>query len=332
MGIGYRAIDQHFYTHTSWATLDTAHTPIHVGVLWGAAWYRVVPTGPAELVAGGRATSLRAGQVVTLTIAGGLQEVKPLTTATRLAVYTPRGLYHSYRGSIVGEPSGGLLYVINSLSIEDYLRGLGEVPASWSLEAIKAQIVAARCYALTHLGSAALYDVDDTTRYQVYLGVDGESAAQNAAVDQTSGQVLESQGRVILAFFSASDGGHTANVSDVFGGSLSEYPYLTGVLDPWDVVAPRHTWYTAAYPYSTLERIYFSASDVTTYGHLIGLDLSDRDSSDRLNTVGLRGTRGLKRIGVETFMHAFNRSSLTGQDVLWTEMFGMTPSNHWPYW
>ena len=86
------------------------------------------------------------------------------------------------------------------------------------------------------------------------------------------------------------------------------------------------------YSYATLERIYFSAADVATYGHLRGLDLRDRDASSRLNTVGLVGTRGMKRIGVVTFMHGFNRSSLTGRDVLWNEMFGTTPASHWPYW
>jgi stage II sporulation protein D len=249
-----------------------------------------------------------------------------------MAVYGPHGLYHHYRGTIVTQPSNGIVYVINVLSIEDYLRGLGEVPSSWPIEAIKAQIVAARCYALTHLGSTSLYDVDDTTAFQVYRGVDAESDRQNAAVDQTAGQVLTYAGRVILAFFSASDGGHTANVSDVFGGSLATYPYLRGVIDPWDVVAPRHTWYTGVYSYSTLERVYFTSSDVSTYGHLKGIDLSDRDSSDRLNTVGLIGQRGTKRMGVSLFMRAFNHSSLTGQDVLWNEMFGTTPSNSWPYW
>src|SRR6202011_3839911 len=114
-----------------------------------------------------------------------------------------------------------------------------------------------------------------------------ESGAQNAAVDQTSGQVLLSGGRVIEALFSSSDGGHTANVSDVFGGSLATYPDLRGVLDPWDIVAPRHTWYTAVYSYAALERVYFSGVDVATYGHLKGFDLRDRDASDRLNTVGL---------------------------------------------
>jgi SpoIID/LytB domain protein len=331
-GLNYRFIDQHFYSGTTWSTLDTANTPIHVGILWGTATYRVVPSGPAQLLAGGRVTNLAPGQAVSLNAPGGVQKIIPLTAVTRMAVYGPSGLYHHYRGTIVGQPSGGLEYVINVLPIEDYLRGLGEVPSSWPLEAIKAQIVAARCYALTHLGSTALYDVDDTTQYQVYRGLESESGAQNAAVDQTSGQVLLSGGRVIEAFFSASDGGHTANVSDVFGGSLATYPYLTGVLDPWDVVAPRHTWYTATYSYATLQQVYFSAADVAAYGHLVGVDLRDRDTSDRLNTVGLIGSRGVKRIGVFAFMRAFNRSSLTGTDVLWNEMFGTTPANSWRYW
>jgi hypothetical protein len=105
-----------------------------------------------------------------------------------------------------------------------------------------------------------------------------------------------------------------------------------GVLDPWDVVAPRHTWYTAIYSYGALERVYFSGADVATYGHLVNLDLGDRDPSDRLNTVGLTGTRGTKRIGIEAFLRAFNDSPLTGTDVLWNEMFGTTPSPTWRYW
>ena len=331
-GLSYRFIDQHFYTGATWAGLDTANVPIHVAVLWGTATYRVVPSGPAQLIAGTRVTNIAAGQSISLSMGGGVQKIVPTSAGTRLTVYGPSGRYHAYRGTIVAQPSGGLLYIINVLAIEDYLRGLGEVPSSWPLEAIKAQIVAARCYALTHMGSTALYDVDDTTRFQVYRGIDSESGPQNAAVDQTTGQVLMYGGRVIEAFFSASDGGHTANVSDVFGGSLATYPYLKGVLDPWDVVAPRHTWYTAAYSYATLERVYFSSTDVAAYGHLVGLDLRDRDASDRLNTVGLIGSRAVKRIGVSAFMHAFNRSTLTGTDVLWNEMLGTTPRSSWPYW
>ncbi|MDQ6713904.1 MAG: SpoIID/LytB domain-containing protein [Candidatus Dormibacteraeota bacterium] len=331
-GLNYRFIDQHFYSGTTWASLDTANTPIHVAVLWGTATYRVITNGPAQLVAGGRVTNLAPGQSVSLAASGGVQKVVPTSAGTRLTVYGPSGRYHAYRGTIVAQPSGGILYIINVLPIEDYLRGLGEVPSSWPLEAIKAQIVAARCYALTHMGSTGLYDVDDTTQFQVYRGIDSESGSQNAAVDQTTGQVLMYGGRVIEAFFSASDGGHTANVSDVFGGSLATYPYLRGVVDPWDVVAPRHTWYTGLYTYTALERVFFSGGDVATYGHLKGFDLRDRDASNRLNTVVLIGSRGVKRIGVSAFLRAFNRSPLTGTDVLWNEMFGTTPAQTWPYW
>ncbi len=332
-GYNYRSIAQHFYTQTTWATLDTAHTPIHVAVLWGAGPYRVVPSGPAQLVTAGRTTALTPGQTVTMTAAAGLQKVVPLSEGTRMAVFGPSGrLYHHYRGTIVGQPSGGILYVINTLPIEDYLRGLAEVPSSWPLEAIKAQIVAARCYALTHIGSTALYDVDDTTRYQVYLGADHESGPQNAGVDQTSGEVLLFNGRIIIAFFSASDGGHTTNVSDLLGGSLDAYPYLTGVIDPWDVVAPRHTWYTAGYSLTTLERVYARLYDPASYGHLTGLNLTQRDLSDRLRRVGLVGTRATRWLPVQEFMHEFNYSPLTGTDVLWNEMFGTTPANTWRYW
>src|SRR5437588_10739798 len=128
----------------------------------------------------------------------------PTSAGTRLEVDGPSGRYHAYRGTIVAQPSGGLLYIINVLPIEDYLRGLGEVPSSWPLEAIKAQIVAARCYALTHMGSTALYDVDDTTQFQVYRGIDAESGSQNTAVDQTAGQGLIAAGRVTHDFFAAS--------------------------------------------------------------------------------------------------------------------------------
>ncbi len=331
-GYGYQAIVQHFYTGTAFATVDSAQTPIHVAVLWGAGPDRIVGTGPVQVTSASGSQVVPAGNTIAVTLSSGVVRITPLSAATRLTLYGPFGRYHAYRGSLVAEPSNGLLYVINTLSIEDYLRGLGEVPSSWPLEAIKAQIVAARCYALTHLGTTALYDVDDTTQFQVYRGIDSETDSQSQAVDATTGQVLTSNGHVIIAFFSASDGGHTANVWDIWGGSAATYPYLVGVLDPWDVVAPRHTWYTAVYPYSTLERVYFSSADVTTFGHLVNLDLSDRDPSDRLNTVGLIGTRGTKRIGVGAFMRAFNDSALTGTDVLWNEMFGTTPSATWRYW
>ncbi|MDQ6748507.1 MAG: hypothetical protein M3010_10450, partial [Candidatus Dormibacteraeota bacterium] len=71
-----------------------------------------------------------------------------------------------YRGEAWVDGSSGLK-VINHVPVEEYLQGLAEVPSSWPLNAISAQIAAARTYALYHLG-AGLYDVEDTTASQVY--------------------------------------------------------------------------------------------------------------------------------------------------------------------
>src|SRR5258708_9148846 len=123
-GLGYRFIDQHFYSGATWASLDTANTPIHVAVLWGTATYRVVPSGAAQLIAGTRVINVAAGQSLSFSLAGGVQKLVPISAGTRLTVYGPSGRYHAYRGTIVAQPSGGLLYILSVLPIEDYLRRL----------------------------------------------------------------------------------------------------------------------------------------------------------------------------------------------------------------
>ncbi len=134
-GKNYLEIDQHFYRNTTWATVDSAHAPIHVAVLWGSGPDRIVPTGPAQVIpSGGPPYTVAAGQTVTVSLWSGVTRVVPLSAGTRLGLYGPWGLYHHYRGTLVAQPSGGL-YIVNVLSVEDYLRGLGEVPSSWPLEA-----------------------------------------------------------------------------------------------------------------------------------------------------------------------------------------------------
>jgi stage II sporulation protein D len=253
--------------------------------------------------------------------------VDPDSPATRLKVFANGVPYHSYRGSVVN--SGGR--AINVVPVEEYLRGMGEVPSSWPLEAIKAQIVAARCYALTHLGAHGNFDLYDSTQDQVYGGADYESGPQSAAVDATRGEVAFWNGQVILAFYSSSDGGHSADVSEVWGSNI---PYLRGVRDDFDGFSPLHTWYTEVYSVQTLEQIYFTPADLATYGRLQRLDLSHRDSSNRVVAVGLLGTKGTKTMSADRFMAIFNspNTKLTGRDALWNNLFGTTPASSWPYW
>src|SRR5258708_2490707 len=83
-GLSYRFIDQHFYTGATWAGLDTANVPIHVAVLWGTATYRVVPSGPAQLIAGTRVTNIAAGQSLSFSLAGGVQKPGPISPGNGL--------------------------------------------------------------------------------------------------------------------------------------------------------------------------------------------------------------------------------------------------------
>ena len=149
----------------------------------------------------------------------------------------------TYRGALEFRPAaGGGLLAVNALPLDDYVQGVvpGEMPASWEMEALKAQSVAARSYALTADAGGAAFDQYPDTRSQVYRGVIGEQARANAAVRATAGEVLRYRGQIATTFFFSTSGGHTENVENAFYGSPR--PYLKGVEDPYDDAAPRHRW------------------------------------------------------------------------------------------
>ncbi|MCM3727302.1 SpoIID/LytB domain-containing protein [Neobacillus cucumis] len=118
---------------------------------------------------------------------------------------------------------------INEVYIEDYLKGVVpfEMMAGWNKEALKAQAVAARTYALSYLNRV----MDDTINYQVYGGYAWHPNS-TAAVDETKGEVLKSNGRLISAVFSASNGGKTESNANVWG--TSPVSYLTIKADEFD--------------------------------------------------------------------------------------------------
>jgi stage II sporulation protein D len=138
-----------------------------------------------------------------------------------------------YRGfTCVLQTSSGLT-AVNYVELEEYLYSVvgAEMPSSWHLEALKAQAVAARTYVLYQRQNSAnaIFDVGNTTRWQVYGGVEKEAASTRAAVDATRGQVLTYDSQPINAVFHACAGGHTENVEDVWSNPL---PYLRGVPSP----------------------------------------------------------------------------------------------------
>jgi stage II sporulation protein D len=151
-------------------------------------------------------------------------------------------LRNPYRGTFTVTVTGKTLSLTNTVGIEGYIRGVvsSEMPHDWPVEAVKAQAVAARSYALFHLRGGA-FDVYNDTRDQVYGGILAETPVGDRAVAETKRQVLLYNGKVADTFFFSSSGGRTADVTDVFAGAMPT-PYLVSVRDPWDTYSPYHNW------------------------------------------------------------------------------------------
>src|SRR3954469_11138235 len=148
-----------------------------------------------------------------------------------------------YHGVLVVRRSGKRLSVVNTVALDDYVRGVvaGEMPHNWNLQALEAQAVAARSYALATLHPNKHFDLFSDTRSQVYGGIAYETPGTNFAVQRTRNKVLTWHGHVATTFFFSTSGGRTADVREVWP-SLGDIPYLRSVVDPYDGSSPHHDW------------------------------------------------------------------------------------------
>lgn len=149
-----------------------------------------------------------------------------------------------YRGSVgFYVIEGNKLLSINKADVEDYLKGVvpSEMPASWPLEALKVQALAARSYAVSYIDVSykTPYDVVDNQNSQVHSGISGERESTNRAVEETSGQLIYYNNSVITAFYHSTSGGSTDNSENVWRYAL---PYLRGVDDPYSNISPYTDW------------------------------------------------------------------------------------------
>lgn len=144
-----------------------------------------------------------------------------------------------YLGRMSFKAINNLILPINILNIEDYLKGVvpREMSDTYPLEALKAQAVAARCYALSNIGKHRIvgYDLCDTVHCQVYGGYDETKANSIRAVEETKGIIMTYGGRIISAYFSASNGGWTEASGNPW---TSQLPYLIAKEDTFDT----YTW------------------------------------------------------------------------------------------
>jgi stage II sporulation protein D len=148
-----------------------------------------------------------------------------------------------YRGVIEIFPADKGLLVVDELPLEDYLVGLinCEISSQWPIEAVKAQAVIARSYAVYQKAARknALYHLESSVMDQVYEGSDIEDSRAIRGVRETSGEVLTYAGSVIQAFYHSSCGGHTEAAENVWGNPV---PYLTGVDCKYCLAAPSVSW------------------------------------------------------------------------------------------
>jgi stage II sporulation protein D len=146
-----------------------------------------------------------------------------------------------YRGTIHVSVVDGKLRVVNVVGLEAYLKGVvpAEMPSAWHAEALKAQAVAARTYAIASLKKGGDFDLYSDVRSQVYGGLASEAPTTSAAIDATAGKVVLYGGKVVTAYFFSTSGGRTASAVDVIGRAV---PYLVSVADPYDTASPHHDW------------------------------------------------------------------------------------------
>lgn len=154
----------------------------------------------------------------------------------------------NYRGSLRISSNSGKILVINTLKLEEYLRGVipAEMPAgkgTENYEALKAFAICARTYAFMHLSSTGNYDIYNDVRDQVYSGTDGEKSITNKAILETKGYLLTYRDKPAVIYYHSTCGGFTEDASNVF--STKNTPYLQSIKDgePSNCsISPKYQW------------------------------------------------------------------------------------------
>ncbi len=192
-----------------------------------------------------------------------------------------------YRGDMEFLLEDGGLTAVNVLNIEDYLRGVvpAEILSFWPAEALKAQAVAARNYALQQAQtSRGPFDVYCDVMSQVYEGYDAESATTNKAVEETRGVVMLSGGKIAQAYFHSSSGGCTENSEDVW---YDQMPYIKSKQDPYDKNSDYYNWQVS---YTTDQLIKKFASAGYQFKKITDIDeLALTSSGQRVKKLEIKG-------------------------------------------
>lgn len=209
-----------------------------------------------------------------------------------------------YRGCLKLVAKNNHLNVVNIVDIEDYIKSVvpSEMPASWSLEALKAQAIAARSYALANINkhSSEGFDLHDTTQDQVYKGVQAEHSRSNYAATSTNGQVIVSKNKIVPAYYHSSSGGVTDN--EAWSSKIS---FVKPVKD-FDFESPSSSW-TKSFDLNNISnRLSLSGYNVGSIQSIVPVN---RTSVGRVKTLRLIGSSGSNNIDAGKFQKILNLPS-----------------------
>ncbi len=190
------------------------------------------------------------------------------------------------------------IMVVNVLGIEKYLCSVvgSEMPAKWPLEALKAQAIASRTYALKQKGNP-LYDIDSTNKNQVYIGLEAGTYKTKRAVNSTRSLVLTYKNKLINSLFHSSSAGMTENSQDVW---KNKYPYLSSVKD-FDKNNPKLRW-NKKFSKSQLQKLFpriggikkIEILNVTSTGRVKNVKIYGDFGTDQISGVDIRKRMNLK--------------------------------------
>jgi stage II sporulation protein D len=313
-GWDYKSILAHYYTGTS---LGVLKEPRDVRVLLqstkgsasfsgasraGGRTLSPVKTYYVRGRAGGQVQLLSARRQALATVAAPLRVTGPgpLTLGGRAGNGRTNG---AYRGALEFRPGTFVgVNAINAVAVDDYVKGVIplEAPASWPVDALKAQAVAARTYALTTTKGGAGFEQYPDTRSQVYGGAGAEQPSTNAAADATAGQLVTYDGVPVPTYFFSTSGGRTEDVENTTLG-FEPRGWLRSVEDEYDSVSPKHRWGPIRMSYSAAR----SRLGGLVKGRFKGVKVVKRGSSPRVVAADVIGSRGRTRVDGATLRARF---------------------------
>ncbi len=215
----------------------------------------------------------------------------------------------SYRGRIeIGCYGKSSVTAVNVIQVDSYLYGVVpcEMQSNYEMEALKAQAVCARSFALTRVGYRAdsniskAYYLGDTTKYQVYRGYTAETARTAQAVDATAGMVLKYKGKTVPAYYFSTSGGSTESVSEVWGFSSD---YLTAMPDLYETEPEKKPWLSVFTKEQLSSKL---ASYKQNIGNLLSIVPQVTTMTGRVYSLKIKGTKGSAILQTGTIREALS--------------------------